>query len=91
MTVEEAIKIVLKNKKKDENIYGAVQTDELFIVTVDTEENIKTSDVNTSEYVWTVNKNTGEYKSIDLAAYADLVDDGKIQKVDYNFVTAKVS
>lgn len=83
ITYEEAVKIVENHKKPNEKIFGAVQTTEMFIFNVNTEENINDKDYfNPLEYGRTVNKKTGELGFITFEDYVDAVDDNQISKID---------
>lgn len=83
ISLETAKQIVNRNKEKNKNIYGVVQTDELFIFTVMTKEqhSSKHLDIGYDDYVRIVNKRSGEYDSLNFEEYCKLVELNKIQKI----------
>lgn len=78
LTIDEAIRSVESNNKPNQAI-GAAETDELFIIALDNDE----------EAYKTVDKESGAIGDIWIWDYIDLNDEGKIKVLDINSINTR--
>ena len=82
ISLKQAISIVNAAKEKNKKIQGIVETDLLYVFTVETDEDINDHDyLPISHYVTTVNKQTGELGSMTFLEYCDAVNAGQIRQL----------